>query len=139
MSKSSSAVPQAAEQSEQKPTLPSLNEKSCESHTVTTVAKHSSVLDPRLYYPGSPCWSPTLMPCSFVGPASPSHWVTGTSVMLSPSPSSLGSSREELSVVDSSRLTVIPSSQVTPWPPPIWHCFQPGKYKFHHIGFYGWS
>nr|CAD7433948.1 unnamed protein product [Timema monikensis] len=41
------------------------------------------------------CWSPTV-----------------SSVLLSPAPSSLGSSREELSA----------------WPPqPVWHCFQPGS------------
>nr|CAD7446432.1 unnamed protein product [Timema bartmani] len=50
--------------------------------------------DPRSVIPAH-CWSPTV-----------------SSVLLSPAPSSLGSSREELST----------------WPPqPVWHCFQQGS------------
>ena len=128
--RSSCSTPQTVEQSEQKSALPSLNEESCDSqHTLSALAKHSPLLDSRMCYPGSPCWSPTLITCSFLGPASPSHWVTGTSVMLSPSPSSLGSSREELSAVDPSRMTVVPTSHISPWPSPVWHCFQPGMYS----------
>lgn len=47
------------------------------------------------------------------------------SVLLSPAPSSLGSSREELA--DAAKHTSKFISWGCPWPPPIWHCFQPGK------------
>ncbi|XP_067009516.2 HMG box-containing protein 1 [Anabrus simplex] len=74
----------------------------------------------RSHYPNSPCWSPTL------GPLSPSHWMS-TSVLLSPAPSSLGSSREELNTGgDITRLNNSSTSNIYPWPPPAWHCFQPG-------------
>ncbi|KAJ9590691.1 hypothetical protein L9F63_016207 [Diploptera punctata] len=120
VAKSSSGTAVIVEESEQKCPLPSLNEESCDSqHTLPALTKNSPLLDSRLCYPGSPCWSPTLTTCSFLGPASPSHWITGTSVMLSPSPSSLGSSREELNAV-------VPTNHHTPWPSPVWHCFQPG-------------
>ncbi|PSN39909.1 hypothetical protein C0J52_07951 [Blattella germanica] len=121
------AVPKSSEQLEQKPSLPSLNEEGPDTQlTPSSLAKHSPLLDSRMYFPGSPCWSPTLTNCSLLGPASPSQWITGTSVMLSPSPSSLGSSREELNAGDPSRLTVLPSGHLVPWPSPVWHCFQPG-------------
>lgn len=55
---------------------------------------------------------------------------TGTSsALLSPAPSSLGSSREELA--DPFRHKFM--SWGYPWPPPIWHCFQPGKWRKIHV------
>uniref|UniRef100_A0A1B6JE19 HMG box-containing protein 1 n=1 Tax=Homalodisca liturata TaxID=320908 RepID=A0A1B6JE19_9HEMI len=46
-----------------------------------------------------------------------------SSVLLSPAPSSLGSSREELT--DSAKHLKFMSWNY-PWPPPAWHCFQSG-------------
>ncbi|XP_054263527.1 HMG box-containing protein 1-like [Macrosteles quadrilineatus] len=48
---------------------------------------------------------------------------TNGSVLLSPAPSSLGSSREELA---DSRLVHRFGSWKCPWPSPVWHCFQSG-------------
>ncbi|XP_075225572.1 HMG box-containing protein 1-like [Lycorma delicatula] len=49
------------------------------------------------------------------------------SVLLSPAPSSLGSSREELAT-DSTRVSPLYQTRLwgLPWPPPVWHCFQSG-------------
>ncbi|RZF36070.1 hypothetical protein LSTR_LSTR005886 [Laodelphax striatellus] len=49
-----------------------------------------------------------------------------SSVLLSPAPSSISSSREELA--DSSRALPFSHTRLwgLPWPPPIWHCFQAG-------------
>lgn len=51
------------------------------------------------------------------------------SVLLSPAPSSLGSSREELAN-DSTRVSSLYQTRLwgLPWPPPAWHCFQSGKF-----------
>lgn len=48
-----------------------------------------------------------------------------TSALLSPAPSSIGSSREELS--ESVRYLNKFGNWGYPWPPPVWHCFQSGK------------
>ncbi|XP_039284732.1 HMG box-containing protein 1 isoform X2 [Nilaparvata lugens] len=50
-----------------------------------------------------------------------------SSVLLSPAPSSISSSREELA--DSTRASPFFHTRLwgLPWPPPIWHCFQPGS------------
>ncbi|XP_033606920.1 HMG box-containing protein 1 isoform X2 [Cryptotermes secundus] len=100
---------------EQRFPLPSLNEET--SQASPAFMRHSPQLDTKSHYPSSPA-------CSFLGAssASPSHWINSTSVLLSPAPSSLGSSREELNVGDTARLT----THLYPWPSPVWHCFQPG-------------
>ncbi|KAG8243486.1 HMG box-containing protein 1 [Homalodisca vitripennis] len=50
-----------------------------------------------------------------------------SSVLLSPAPSSLGSSREELT--DSAKHLKFMSWNY-PWPPPAWHCFQSGQISY---------
>ncbi|XP_069704516.1 HMG box-containing protein 1-like [Periplaneta americana] len=128
----------AVEVAEQRSTLPSLNEEACNLlETSPAVLRQSPQMDARLHFSSSPCWSPTLTSNSFLSPSpsSPSHWIANTSVLLSPAPSSLGSSREELS--DNNRLTAASSSQTNPWPAPVWHCFQPGvllKLDLPHAG-----
>jgi hypothetical protein len=101
---------------EQRFPLPSLNEEV--SQASPAFMRHSPQLDTKLHYPSSPT-------CSFLGTSSvsPSHWISSTSVLLSPAPSSLGSSQEELNVGDTARLT----THLYPWPSPVWHCFQPGQ------------
>lgn len=107
----------AVEVPEQRSALHSLNEEN--SQASSAFMRHSPQLDNRLHYPAGPT-------CSYLstGAASPSHWITSTSVLLSPAPSSLGSSREELNPGDTARLT----THLFPWPSPVWHCFQPGWY-----------
>lgn len=100
---------------EQRSAVPSLNEEAYQ--TSSEFMRHSPQPDTKWPYPASPSY-----PFLGVGSASPSHWITGTSVLLSPAPSSLGSSREELSLGDTARLM----TQPYPWPSPVWHCFQPG-------------
>ncbi|XP_034244788.1 HMG box-containing protein 1-like isoform X2 [Thrips palmi] len=76
-----------------------------------------------------PPWSPFLPSPSMMS----GHWLNGSpSALLSPAPSSLGSSQEDL------RLPApLPLSSVSnlvyesdpwrlPWPYPVWHCFQMG-------------
>jgi hypothetical protein len=101
---------------EQRFPLPSLNEEA--SQTSPAFMRHTPQLDTEFQYPSSPT-------CSFLGTSSvsPSHWINSTSVLLSPAPSSLGSSQEELDLGDAARL----ATHLYPWPPPIWHCFQPGQ------------
>ncbi|KDR16774.1 HMG box-containing protein 1-like isoform X2 [Zootermopsis nevadensis] len=105
----------AMEVPEQRSALHSLNEEACQ--VSSAFVRHSTLVDTRLHYPAGPT-------CSFLaaGSSSPSHWITSTSVLLSPAPSSLGSSREELNPGDTVRLTM----HLYPWPSPVWHCFQPG-------------
>lgn len=57
---------------------------------------------------------------SFVLDLSTNH----SSALLSPAPSSLGSSREELA--DAAKHVTKFTPWACPWPPPMWHCFQPG-------------
>lgn len=102
---------------EQRSAIPSLNEEAYQ--TSSEFVRHSPQLDTKWPYPASPTY-----PFLGVGSASPSHWITSTSVLLSPAPSSLGSSREELNLGETARLT----TQPYPWPSPVWHCFQPGWY-----------
>uniref|UniRef100_A0A1B6MML3 HMG box domain-containing protein n=1 Tax=Graphocephala atropunctata TaxID=36148 RepID=A0A1B6MML3_9HEMI len=66
-----------------------------------------------------PISSPDLTRDSYVLDLSTS----ASSVLLSPAPSSLSSSREELA--DSTKHLKFVSWNF-PWPPPIWHCFQTG-------------
>lgn len=102
---------------EQRSAVASLNEEAYQ--TSSEFMRHSPQPDTKWPYPASPTY-----PFLGVGSASPSQWISSTSVLLSPAPSSLGSSREELSVGDTARLT----TQPYPWPSPVWHCFQPGWY-----------
>lgn len=102
---------------EQRSVLPSLNEEAYQ--TSSEFMRHSPQMDTKWPYPASPTY-----PFLGVGSGNPSQWITNTSVLLSPAPSSLGSSREELNPGENARLT----TQLHPWPSPVWHCFQPGWY-----------
>lgn len=77
-----------------------------------------------------PPWSPYLP----TPPHMASHWLNGaSSALLSPAPSSLGSSQEDLRHgATSLPLSSVPSLVYEsnpwrlPWPYPVWHCFQLG-------------
>lgn len=62
-----------------------------------------------------------------------SHWLNGSpSALLSPAPSSLGSSQEDLrhALPLSSVSSLVYESDPwrLPWPYPVWHCFQLGEF-----------
>ncbi|XP_026280959.1 HMG box-containing protein 1 [Frankliniella occidentalis] len=74
-------------------------------------------------------WSPFLPSPSMMSP----HWFNGSpSALLSPAPSSLGSSQEDLRHAHSLPLSSVSSLMYEsdpwrlPWPYPVWHCFQMG-------------
>ncbi|KAK3909200.1 HMG box-containing protein 1 [Frankliniella fusca] len=74
-------------------------------------------------------WNPFLPTPSMMS----SHWLNGSpSALLSPAPSSLGSSQEDLRHAHSLSLSSVPSLMYEsdpwrlPWPYPVWHCFQLG-------------
>lgn len=78
-----------------------------------------------------PPWSPYLPTPSMMA----SHWLNGSpSALLSPAPSSLGSSQEDLRLAATHSVPLSSVSNLVfesdpwrlPWPYPVWHCFQLG-------------
>lgn len=102
---------------------------SSSSHPSSVESQHHNVAQQSYSRHLIPPWSPFLSSPSMIS----GHWLNGSpSALLSPAPSSLGSSQEDL------RLSApLPLSSVSnlvyegdpwrlPWPYPVWHCFQMG-------------